>query len=435
LEQGLIHPRTLLYDTPRSFKGYDPENADQEFKGPLFATEALQQSRNIPAITLANRLSGPDLYEFLRQAGVKFDYGREHYGLTLVLGGAEVSMRELAALYAILPNKGKYRELVLYKAPRPMPKISPEISPERQLLSPEAAIIALRMLRTLPVNQRIQNAAIVSRIPMYWKTGTSNGTRDAWTAGVFGPYVLVVWAGNFNNQPNPNFVGLKVAAPLFWDIADAICNTENIRDIAMQGIEKLNLVRIKVCSATGDVDTSLCKDTAETWFIPGVSPIEDSGVYRRVLIDRDTGMRACVEDPEKTERTVLEYWPTDLLRLFRSAGIIKASPPPLLPECEGAATAAYGSSSAGMSPEILSPKQGVTYHRSVTRPENTVITLRATADADVTDFFWFSGKTFIGRSTTEGQLIWTPPGGKSIISVLDNFGRSSSVKIEVLQSE
>ncbi|MDR2825424.1 MAG: penicillin-binding protein 1C [Deltaproteobacteria bacterium] len=432
LDQGLIHPRTLLYDTPRSFRGYDPENADQEFRGPLFATEALQLSRNIPAIALANRLSKPDLYEFMREAGVKFDYGREHYGLALVLGGAEVSMRELAALYAVLPNKGKYRDLVLYKNEQGK---SDQDTAGRQLLSPEAAIVALRMLHSLPANQRVQFASIVPRIPMYWKTGTSNGTRDAWTAGVFGPYVLVVWAGNFNNRSNPNFVGLKVAAPLFWDVADAIGNMENLRDAAMQGLDKLNLIRIKVCSATGDVDTSLCRDTAETWFIPGVSPIADSGVYRRILIDKATGLRACVEDPEKTDRVVVEYWPTDLSRLFRRAGIIKTAPPPFLPACAGSALTSYGSGVSGIPPEILSPRSGVVYHRNLTHPENTVISLHASGDADVTDFYWFSGKTFIGHSTIDEHFLWTPPGGKSTVSVLDNFGRTASVKIEVVQSE
>jgi penicillin-binding protein 1C len=341
----------------------------------------------------------------------------------------------------------------LYKEAGPLPAAQPErdlparlgeedefAPPGRetagnQLLSPEAALVALRMLRAVPANQRVQYATIVSRIPLYWKTGTSNGARDAWTAGVFGPYVLVVWVGNFDNRANPNFIGLKVAAPLFWDIADALYNTENMRDQAMQGMDKLNLVRIRVCSATGDVDTSLCRDTAETWFIPGVSPIADSGVYRRILVDKATGLRACIEDPEKTERVVAEYWPSDLLLLFRRAGIMKASPPPFLPECAGAELPAYGSGGSGMPPEILSPKAGVVYHRSLTQPEDTVITLHASGDADVTDFYWFSGKIFIGRASTDESLLWTPPGGKSVVSVLDNFGRSASVKIEVAQSE
>ncbi|MDR1125205.1 MAG: penicillin-binding protein 1C [Deltaproteobacteria bacterium] len=455
LDQGIIHPRTLLYDRPRSFAGYDPENADQEFKGPVNATAALQLSRNIPAITLANTLGRekgqPDLYSFLRGAGVSFDYGRDHYGLTLVLGGAEVSMRELAALYAILPNRGRSRDLTLYRNPEekepadrpgtagPPPAgagLTGRAPQEPQLLCPEAAIVALRMIRALPANRRIRHANIVPGPPLYWKTGTSNGTRDAWTAGVFGPYVLVFWVGNFDNTPNPHFIGLTAAAPLFWDFADAIANMEKINDLAMRDLDKLNLIRLPVCSDTGDIDTSLCPDKAETWFIPGVSPIADSGVYRRILVDKASGLRACLEEPGKTERVVWEFWPTDLQALFREAGIIKPSPPPFLPECEALGDyGSWGGVYSGLPPEILSPKPGLVYHRSVTRPGDTVITLHAAGSADVTDFFWFNGDTFIGRSTPAEHLLWTPPGGGSWVSVVDNFGRSSRIKITVLQSE
>ena len=88
LEQGLIHPQSLLADTPHSFAGYDPENYDGAFRGPLSAAEALRASRNVPAITLAAKLTRPSLYEFLRRAGVEFADGADHYGVSLVLGGA-----------------------------------------------------------------------------------------------------------------------------------------------------------------------------------------------------------------------------------------------------------------------------------------------------------------------------------------------------------
>lgn len=439
MDQGLIHPKTLMYDTPRSFGGYDPENSDQQFRGPVSATEALKDSRNIPAVTLANKLKEPDLYDFLLKAGVNFDFSKDHYGLALVLGGAEVSMRELASLYAMLANRGVQKPLVLFEAEWP---VSKNASAERnktggpteqeeplRLLSPEAAVLTLNMLRSRPAMQRTRTASMVMRVPMYWKTGTSNGYRDAWTAGVFGPYVLVVWVGNFDNTANMAFTGIKLAAPLFWDMADAVYTIERVDDLPMQGLEGLNIKRVKVCSGTGDIDTSLCPETTETYFIPGVSPITDSGVYRKILIDKATGKRACVEVPGKTERVVWEFWPTDLQRVFRSAGIIKPGPPPFLPEC-GA-----DGNPGGLPPEIISPKTGVTYHRSISRPENTVISLRASGDADATDFFWFSGSEFIGRSGLGEDIVWTPPGGKVTVRVVDNFGRSESRTFEVELTE
>src|SRR6266403_2008827 len=94
LEQGLIHPSSILSDAPHSFGEYNPENFDREFLGPIHATDALARSRNIPAVALAARLSHPTLYEFLRNADVHLPHPESFYGLALPLGGAEVSMQD-----------------------------------------------------------------------------------------------------------------------------------------------------------------------------------------------------------------------------------------------------------------------------------------------------------------------------------------------------
>lgn len=121
-------------------------------------------------------------------------------------------MRELGGLYAMLANKGVWRRPRLYEG-EPAGSAVP-------LLSPEAAIVTLRMLEDDAHFVRSKQGPV----PLRFKTGTSNGFRDAWTAGVAGPYVLVVWVGNFDNTPNPLLVGGDVAAPLFADIAQALAS-------------------------------------------------------------------------------------------------------------------------------------------------------------------------------------------------------------------
>src|SRR5438105_12417288 len=111
LEQGLIHPLSILSDAPRSFGEYNPENFDREFLGPIRACDALARSRNLPAVELASRLRHPTLYEFLRGAGVKLPRSEALYRLTLSLGGPEVTMQDLVRLYAALANNGELRSL------------------------------------------------------------------------------------------------------------------------------------------------------------------------------------------------------------------------------------------------------------------------------------------------------------------------------------
>jgi penicillin-binding protein 1C len=88
-DQGILHPQTVLRDVPTSFGPYTPENFDGRFLGPITATDALNRSRNIPAVWVASQLHGPDLYEFLRNAGIGHLASEQYYGLALVLGGGQ----------------------------------------------------------------------------------------------------------------------------------------------------------------------------------------------------------------------------------------------------------------------------------------------------------------------------------------------------------
>ena len=205
-DQGVLHPQTVLRDVPTSFGPFTPENFDGRFLGPVTATEALIRSRNIPAVYVASKLQSPSFYEFLKDAGIGRMASEDHYGLALVLGGGEVTPEELGSLYAMLANRGSLK---------PLRKISDDPgSSGVRMLSDEASFMVLDMLRQ---NPRPDDAAIAQPggLPVYWKTGTSWGFRDAWTAGIVGPYIVVVWIGNFDGAGNPAFVGVEAAAPLF----------------------------------------------------------------------------------------------------------------------------------------------------------------------------------------------------------------------------
>lgn len=443
LEQGLIHPLSLLADTPRSFGGYDPDNFDGAFRGPLSASEALRSSRNVPAVALAARLREPGLYGFLQRAGVALPFSEAHYGLSLVLGGAELSMRDLVRLYAMLANQGLARDLRLIAGDDT--RAAAQSASPRRLLAPEAAFLVLSMLedgRVIP--------GPAGGLPLRLKTGTSNGFRDAWTVGIVGPYVLAVWVGHFDNRANPLLVGQTAAAPLFRDIAAAVCalppatDADRARDLIREQAGGLNLTRVTVCAATGDMDTSLCPDTAETWFWPGVSPIRASGVFRSILVDRVSGLRACAPLPGRTEEVPWEFWPTDMERLFRRAGVIKPPPPPYdldgptcagrrpAPATEAAEPAAPPETGApGLPPRILTPKPGVVYQTRLSAPEESVILLVAAADPDAREIFWFADTRFLGRSAPGEPLAWTPAPGSAEIRAVDDLGRAAVRRIRV----
>lgn len=407
LEQGLIHPQTLLLDSKRSFGGYDPENFDHSFRGPIHAADALKSSRNIPAISLASKLRNPKLYDFLVRAGISFPYPEEHYGLSLVLGGAEVSMQELAGLYAMLLNRG-----ILTR-----PTLLPQKADRHReyLLLPEAAYVVLRMLEQPGLALRGKNG---QKLPLRYKTGTSNGFHDAWCVGVLGPYVLAVWAGDFANRSGARFVGGEHAVPLWLEAAEALAAESPLVDPLPAIREELHLLEIPVCAQTGDTDTSLCSETVNTLFIPGVSPIRPTGFLRRILVDRETGLRACTQNPETTEEVVAEFWPTEFRELFRQAGIYKSAPPEFMPGCNGA-------SNADKAPIILQPQQGVIYYRRLSATEPQPIPFKAGTAADAKEVYWFAGSTFLGKTRPGETMFWELPPGTYSLRASDEHGRGA----------
>ncbi len=207
---------------------------------------------------MASQLRQPTFYQFLSLSGIANLASENHYGLSLVLGGGEITAQELAKLYALLANRGALRPLRMQKSDAYPPPI--------RLLSEEASFTTLDMLRQhrRPGDTLAQRS---SSLPVYWKTGTSWGFRDAWSVGIFGPYVLVVWEGNFDSRGNNVFVGADAAAPLFFNIIDSINASYPALQEPKHPFPK-QLKRVDICLASGNLPTQWCQQKGKTWFIP-----------------------------------------------------------------------------------------------------------------------------------------------------------------------
>jgi penicillin-binding protein 1C len=419
LDQGVLHPRTILRDAPTSFGPFTPENFDGNFIGPIPAQDALIRSRNIPAVWVATQLRQPNLYQFLESAGVANMKPESYYGLALALGGGEVTMEELAGLYAMLANQGVLQ---------PIRTLASEARRDRvRLLSPEASFIVLDMLRHNPRPGEDGSLAAPGRWPVAWKTGTSWGFRDAWSAGVVGPYVLVVWIGDFEAQGNPSFVGADAAAPLFFRIADAL-NLRNPDESVKPPEPPPGVSRVAVCAESGDLPNKYCPQTVETWYIPGKSPIRVSQLHRAVTVDIATGRPTCPPyAANATRQEIFEFWPSDMMKLFREAGMPRRKPP-AIPAC--AADDASGI------PKIATPLRGVTYTLRH-KPGEGTIPLEASTEADVDSVFWFDGAALIAKSkVAHGAIPWTPAAdGIHLVRVIDDHGRTAERDVAVRFAE
>ena len=454
LDAGLIHPMTLLADAPRRYSGFAPENFDRGFLGPVFARDALIHSRNVPAVDMLARLGVRRFRDWLEAAGVSRLRPAEEYGLALALGGGEVTMEELARLYAMLASGGVARRIVgIPHGPQPPsaysgPGRSP-VQPDRRFrrrpitgfrssrpedaaasrrrLSAEASFLVLDALYDVPRPNAPALRTDAAR-PIAWKTGTSFGFRDAWSVGVIGRFVLAVWVGNFNATANPAFVGRTAAAPLFFSIADSLPGVRGGRLRPRPG-PNLDVRRVAVCAPTGDLPGPHCPRKGWSWFIPGVSPIKVSTVHRAVPVDAATGLRACRSGAQGTREEVFEFWPPDVEAVLRRAGIAVRHPPRWSPGCGMDTLAA-----TGRPPRIHSPQSTVTYHAPGADAAATGqgdVLFAATAEADANRLFWFVNDRLVADVARGERYFWTPRPGRFTVRAVDDTGRAAAVEIDV----
>ena len=415
IDYGLIHPKSLMKDAPRQYGAYSPENSDRGFLGPLFARDALIHSRNIPAIELLTTLPKSSFYDLLYYSGVENLQSEEYYGTSLAIGGFEVTMENVAKMYAGLANFGE-EKCINYQI---------DIKCEEdsyKMFSQEASFLVMDMLSyNPPVIDGFKNDFIP------WKTGTSYAYRDAWSAGILGKYVLVVWVGNFNGQGNNAFLGRTSAGKLFFQTAAALKYNANEKFTRLIPKSRLNIKEVEICSPTGDLPNEFCPHKEMGYFIPGVSPIKVTDVYRSIPIDKETGLRACSYDKEKTEMQVFEFWPSDINKLFQQSGIQKKQPPKFMPGCK-----IDYISNTGNPPVIILPSNNSVY--SITR-EKKDIYFKVNADSDANILYYFVDNRFLGTKSVGEAYFWQADIGSHTLTVTDNLGRSSSSKftVDILQ--
>jgi penicillin-binding protein 1C len=203
---GIAAPDTVVPDLPRRFGGYAPENFDRGFAGSITAGEALRRSLNLPAVALLDRIGPLRFAATLRAAGAKLHLPRgADPSLPLALGGAGITLRQAAGLYAALATDGRGGPLRL---------LADQPGERPEFLSAAAAHSVADVL-TRPVPGFGPRG-------IAWKTGTSWGGRDAWAVGFDASHVVAVWIGRPDGTPLPGATGASLALPELSRVFDLL---------------------------------------------------------------------------------------------------------------------------------------------------------------------------------------------------------------------
>jgi len=203
-EDGFIHPQTLIEDRPERYGGYAPRDFNFTFAGTVTVAQALQQSLNMPAIAVLDRVGASRLSARLTQAGAALVLPEgQTPGLAIGLGGVGTKLSDLVMLYSGLARFGTVLPLrERLDAPEPQ---------ARRLLAAVPAWYVANVLLGAPPPDN----GVAGRIA--FKTGTSYGYRDAWSVGFDGKHTIGVWVGRPDGAPVPGLVGREAAAPILFD--------------------------------------------------------------------------------------------------------------------------------------------------------------------------------------------------------------------------
>ena len=259
IQEGKLLPTQLVPDIPSSFGGFIPQNYSLTYSGAVPANVALAKSLNIPAVFELQTEGVANFYKLLQELGISTLYRKPHdYGLSLILGGAEITLWDIASLYSGLSRTAQLDSTTIpFQFYTPKLLMSQEIEKEEKEnpINSGAAFITLKYLQDVKrPNEESNWREFSSTQKIAWKTGTSMGFRDAWAVGVTPQYCVAVWVGNANGVGRPDLVGSKAAAPILFDVFNTLPTTEWFTP------PYSTVDTITVCKKSGYLKGGNCKD-------------------------------------------------------------------------------------------------------------------------------------------------------------------------------
>jgi len=435
LDNGTLLPEALVADVPTQIAGYRPENYSQEYAGAVTAKRALIQSLNVPAVRLLQSYGLEKFHAELQGLRQDFiDKPANYYGLSLILGGAESSLWDLCKAYAGMAStvnhytqtsseyySNEFIDPIILKANE---ADFGSLSQQPPLFDAGSLFQTLQALKE--VNRPDGEQAWMyykDAQPVAWKTGTSFGNRDAWAIGVTSQYLVGVWVGNADGEGRPMTTGVGSAAPLMFDVFNALPQQPWFNKPYDA------LTEITVCAESGYLASPNCPATTGTAPLAG-SRFKVCPYHRLVHLDekRQFQVNSSCYPMEKMVTTPWFVLPSLMAYYYKSSNPYYKSLPPLMADCQG---------SAPIEPfEFIYPKDQskIVLTKSLGGRTNELICKIAHSDSAAT-LYWYLDDDFIGETHHFHEMAILPSEGKHRITLVDSYGNQRSIQIEIQKTD
>lgn len=297
IQEGKLLPKMLLPDTPMDIT----ENYERNYSGAVPADEALAKSLNIPAVHMLESYSVPKFHHKLKEFGfTTFNQTPKHYGLSLIVGGGEVKLWELAQSYrnlayrVVKPDQDVFDPMIHY--------IKRESEKEKKFpVSAQSAYLTLKALQDVARPESETGWQVYSGKNIAWKTGTSHGFRDAWSVGVTPEYVVAVWVGNADGEGRPGIVGVKAAAPVMFDVFGRLKLNSKFEK------PKGNWTEVKTCKESGFLIGKNCAQFVRTEIPSSAENAPVCPYHQKVHLDK-TGSFQVNNDCYPVSEMITQKW-------------------------------------------------------------------------------------------------------------------------------
>lgn len=411
MDEGLAMPSHLVPDVPIDYGGYSPHNYDGSWSGLVELEQALSRSLNVPFVNLLGAVGTEGLLGRMRRMGVRSlrsDPG--FYGLSVAVGGVELTPLEVATMYSVLARDGEASPTRLRRDdPWQSGGGDPVLSPEATWLTRRA--LGLRDRPDFPSRRKLGGAPR----GIHWKTGTSTGRRDAWAVGSGSTYTVAVWLGNLNGDGSSHLVGAEAAGPILFDVLEALHRGRRVpADDRPPG-----LAEVTVCAYSGHVPGHACEQTRQVLAPRGSVPTTACPYHVEVEVDLASGLAVapgCREGLSTVTRSFVR-WPSEVRRHVAARRGRLPEPPAMASGC--------APRSADSAPRILHPPSDhVALLVPGLPPEAQQVPLEA-ATAGSDRLAWFVDGELLDAVSADDRVWWTPTPGRHEIVVSDANGRSA----------
>lgn len=436
LHDGQLLPSTLIADVPLNINGFAPQNYNKTFYGAVPAHQAIERSLNVPLVRMLTQYNTGRFMSLLKTYGMTtLRFPENHYGASLILGGAEGTLWDLSGMYASMARvlshyrkyNGRYNPNDIHPLSlRPVKKQAGILSVADKQLTDSPLLSSASIWFTFDAMSALNRPEeeadwqqFESMKQIAWKTGTSYGGRDAWAIGITPRYVVGVWAGNASGEGRSGLTGVGNAAPILFDLFSLLPGG-NWFDMPYDEMEKT-----VICRQSGHKASSICGEV-DTLYIPHSGNNTSLCPYHQLVHLSEDGHFRVNSSCESIDRIITRSWfvlPPSQEYYYRNYHIDYMSLPPFKYGCEG---------NQSYQIDLIYPEHNAVLYlpKGFSGKQEKFVFKAAHARKDAI-LYWHIDDTYLGETKENHQIAYSVEEGKHLLSLTDNQGNQRKIIFEV----